>query len=155
MLEVFAHSDLKNLIFFQTKHAKVDLSHQLVLVSVHSRQLSDMREDVLQAIGQLVGVHVVQSEIFSESSFFLNSTNFPKIPPPSPVLHMSVDDQFGESENLPAEMEGVAESGLLSLFRRQRFHRLQVEVVVQMQVVEILSVNQQVEHIVALPQHLQ
>ena len=67
---------------------------------------------------------------------------------------MSVDDQFGESENLPAEMEGVAESRLLSLFRRQRLHRLQIEVVVQMQVVQILSVNQQIQHVVALSQHL-
>lgn len=67
---------------------------------------------------------------------------------------MSVDDQFGQSENLPAEMEGVAESGLLSLFRRQRLHRLQVEVVVQMQVVQILAVNQQIQHVVALSQHL-
>lgn len=37
----------------------------------------------------------------------------------------------------------------------QCLHRLQVEVVVQMQVVEILTVDQQVEHVVALPAHLQ
>lgn len=39
--------------------------------------------------------------------------------------------------------------------RGQRLHRLQVEVVVQMQVVEILTVDQQIEHVVALPAHLQ
>lgn len=39
--------------------------------------------------------------------------------------------------------------------RGQCLHRLQVEVVVQMQVVEILTVDQQVEHVVALPAHLQ
>lgn len=38
MLQVFAHSDL---------------SHQLVLVAVHARQLPDMSKDVLQSIRQL------------------------------------------------------------------------------------------------------
>lgn len=38
MLEIFAHSDL---------------SHQLVLVAVHSRQLTNMGKDVLQSISQL------------------------------------------------------------------------------------------------------
>lgn len=37
----------------------------------------------------------------------------------------------------------------------QCLHRLQVEVVVQMQVVEVLTVDEQVEHVVALPTHLQ
>lgn len=37
----------------------------------------------------------------------------------------------------------------------QCLHWLQVEVVVQMQVVEILTVDQQIEHVVALPAHLQ
>lgn len=37
----------------------------------------------------------------------------------------------------------------------QCLHRLQVEVVVQMQVVEVLTVDEQVEHVVALPAHLQ
>lgn len=32
---------------------------------------------------------------------------------------------------------------------------LEVEVVIQMQVVEVLSVNEQVQHVVALPAHLQ
>lgn len=38
MLQIFAHADL---------------SHQLVLVAVHARQLTHMGEDVLQPIGQL------------------------------------------------------------------------------------------------------
>lgn len=37
----------------------------------------------------------------------------------------------------------------------QRLDRLQVEVVVQMQVVEVLTVDQQIEHVVALSAHLQ
>lgn len=38
MFEIFAHSDL---------------SHQLVLVAVHSRQLTNVGKDVLQSISQL------------------------------------------------------------------------------------------------------
>lgn len=37
----------------------------------------------------------------------------------------------------------------------QCLHGLQVEVVVQMQVVEVLTVDEQIEHVVALPAHLQ
>lgn len=37
----------------------------------------------------------------------------------------------------------------------QSLDRLQVEVVVQMQVVEVLAVNKQIEHVVALSAHLQ
>jgi hypothetical protein len=37
----------------------------------------------------------------------------------------------------------------------ERLGGLEVEVVVQVQVVEVLAVDQQVEHVVALPTHLQ
>ena len=40
--------------------AHADLAHQLVLVAVHARQLPDVRERVLQAVRQLVRVHVAQ-----------------------------------------------------------------------------------------------
>ena len=50
---------------------------------------------------------------------------------------MRVDDELGEPEDLTAEMEGVAETGLLSLFGGQGLHRLQVEVVVQVKVVQV------------------
>ena len=52
-------------------------------------------------------------------------------------------------------MEGVAEAGLLAFLGGQRLDWLQVEVVVQVQVVQVLAVDQQVEHVVALPAHLQ
>ena len=47
-------------------------------------------------------------------------------------------------------MEGISESTLLSLFGGEGFDGLQVEVVVQMEVVEVLSVDEQVEHVVTL-----
>lgn len=52
-------------------------------------------------------------------------------------------------------MEGVPETGLLPLLRRERLHGLQVEVVVQVQVAEALPVDEEVEHIVALATHLE
>lgn len=56
---------------------------------------------------------------------------------------------------IPAEMESVAKSGLLPFFGCQGLHRLQIEVVIQMQIVEILSMDEQVQHVVALSTHLQ
>ena len=46
MFEIFAHPDL---------------FHQLVLVTVHARQLADMGKDVLKAVGKLERVDVVQA----------------------------------------------------------------------------------------------
>ena len=43
----------------------------------------------------------------------------------------------------------------LALLGGQRLHRLQVEVVVEVQVVDVLSVDEEVQHVVALPAHLQ
>ena len=55
--------------------------------------------------------------------------------------------------NLPqdfsAKMEGITESRLLSLFGCQCFDRLQIEVVIQMEIVEIFPVNQQIQHVIA------
>lgn len=71
------------------------------------------------------------------------------------VLHVAVHDEFGQAEDLAAEMEGIAEPRLLSLFGGQGLDRLQVEVEVQVQIVEVLAVDEQVEHVVALTADLQ
>ena len=52
-------------------------------------------------------------------------------------------------------MEGVTESALLSLLGRECLDRLQVEVVVKMEVVQVLSVDDEVQHVVALATDLQ
>lgn len=49
----------------------------------------------------------------------------------------------------------VAETRLLSLLGGESFDRLEIEVIVQMQVVEVFAVNQEVEHVVALAAHLE
>lgn len=117
MLEIFAHSDLP---------------HQLVLVSVHSRQLSNVSKCVLQSIRQLKCIHVAKT-----------------------ILDMRVDYQLRQTQDLSTKMEGVSESWLLSLLSGERFDWLEVEVVVKMEVVEVLSMDEQVEHVVALTTHLE
>jgi hypothetical protein len=52
-------------------------------------------------------------------------------------------------------VEGISEPALLALLGGKGLDWLQVEVVVQVQVVEVLAVDQQVEHVVALAAHLQ
>lgn len=52
-------------------------------------------------------------------------------------------------------MEGISEAGLLSLLGGQSLDRLQVEVVVQVEVIQILPVDKQVQHVVALATNLQ
>lgn len=49
----------------------------------------------------------------------------------------------------------ISEPRLFSFFSRQRFHRLQIEIVIQMKVVQIFTMNQKIQHVVALTAHLQ
>jgi hypothetical protein len=72
------------------------LGADLVLVPVHARERADMCEDVLESVGELEGVNVAE-----------------------PVLDVGVDDELGEAENLAAQVEGVAETGLLALLGRE------------------------------------
>lgn len=67
MFEIFTHADL---------------SHEFVLVAVHASQLADMSKHVLQSVGQLKGIYVVQS-----------------------VLHVWINDQLGQPQDLSAQME--------------------------------------------------
>ena len=91
-----------------------------------------MGEGVLQAICQLESIYIAQ-----------------------PELNIGVHHQLGQPQNLSAQMESIAKPRLLPLLGGQGLDWLQVEVVVQMQVVEILAMNQQIEHVVALPADLQ
>ena len=68
---------------------------------------------------------------------------------------MTVNHKFGQSEYLTTQMESVTESRLLAFLGRQGLDRLQVEVVVKMQIVEVLTVDKKVQHVIALFTHLQ
>jgi hypothetical protein len=52
-------------------------------------------------------------------------------------------------------MEGITETRFLSLLCGQSFDWLQVEVIVKMQIVKILSMDQQIQHVVALADDLE
>ena len=112
MLEILAHSNL---------------FHQLVFVTVHSSKLTNVCKHVLEAIGQLERVHIVQS-----------------------VLDMTIHNQFRQTKNFTAKMESITESGLFTFFSGQSLHGLQIEVVIQMQIVQVLTMNQQVQHVITL-----
>lgn len=96
--------------------AHPNLPHHPILVPINPRQLPHMRKHVLQPIRQLERIDV-----------------------PKPELDMRVDDEFGETENLSDEMEGVSETGFLSLFGGEGFDGFEVEVVVEVEVVEVLQ----------------
>lgn len=59
MLQIFAHANL---------------SHQFVFVAIHSSQLTDMSKNILQTVGQLECIHIVQA-----------------------ILNVRIDDQFSQA----------------------------------------------------------
>ena len=101
--------------------AHSDLSHELILVTVHSRQLTHMSKYVLHSISQLKRIHIIQ-----------------------PVLDMRIHNQFSQSQNFSTQMERISETRLLSLLSGQCFNGFQVEVVVQMKVVQVFTMNQEI-----------
>lgn len=67
MLQIFAHANLP---------------HEFVLVTIHSRQLSNVSKDVLQTISQLEGVYIVET-----------------------ILHVRIDDELSQTQDFPTQME--------------------------------------------------
>lgn len=112
--------------------AHTNLLHELVFVAVHAGQLSNMGEYVLNTVGKLKCVDISQA-----------------------VLDMGVNDEFGEAQDFTTQVEGVTEARLFTLLCSQGFDGLQVEVVVQMKVVEVLAMDEEVEHVVALATDLE
>ncbi len=71
------------------------------------------------------------------------------------VLYVRVYNEFGESEYFAAEVECVTEARLFPFLGGECLDWFEVEVVVEVQIVEVLAVNEQVEHVVALAYYLQ
>jgi hypothetical protein len=63
---------------------------------------------------------------------------------------VGVDNELGQSQDLSTKMEGVSESRSLSLLGRESLDGLQVHVVIQVKVVQVLSVDKEIEHVVTL-----
>ena len=87
-----------------------------------------MSHSVLKTVSQLEGIHIVE-----------------------PVLHVGVNNQLGQTQNLTTQVKGISKPGLISLLGSQDLDWLEIEIVVEMEIVEVLHVN---EHVVALPAHL-
>ena len=104
MLQIFAHPNL---------------SHQLVLVTVHSGQMTNMRENVMQSISQLEGIHISQS-----------------------ILNMRINNQFNKSQYFTTQVESITKSTSLTFLRGERFDRFQIEIVIQVKVRKVLPLNQ-------------
>ena len=68
---------------------------------------------------------------------------------------MGVDNELGQSQDLSTQVEGVSESRSLSLLGRKSLDGFQVHVVIQMKVVQVLSVNKEIEHVVTLSTDLE
>jgi hypothetical protein len=75
-------------------------------------------KDVLECVCELEGVDVAET-----------------------VLNVGVDHELRETKDFTTQMEGVSETRLLALLGRQRLDRLQVQVVVEMEVVQVLRVS--------------
>ena len=74
-----------------------DLSHELVLVTVHARKGTNVRKDILKRIRELEGVNIAK-----------------------PVLDMGINDKLRQAQNFSTQVESIPESRLLPLFRSQR-----------------------------------
>ena len=59
----------------------------LVLVPVHSRQGTDMGEDILNCIGELEGVDVSET-----------------------ILNVGIDNEFGQAKNFSTQVERVSKT---------------------------------------------
>ena len=105
-----------------------NLPHQPILVPIHSSQVTNMCKDILQTICQLKCFNITKS-----------------------ILYMRIHNQLNHPQDFTTKMESISKSAFLPFLRGQSLNWLKIEVVVQMQVVEVLSVDQKVKHVVALP----
>lgn len=115
MLEIFAHANL---------------THQSILVAIHSRQLTNVSEDVVETIGELIGINVGEA-----------------------ILNVRINDELGQAENLTTQVEGIPKATLLSFFGGEGLDGLEIEVVVKVEVIEVLAVNEKVQHVVSISEN--
>ena len=107
MLQVFAHSNL---------------SHQLVLVAVHScKRNSNMNAQHLNILRHMALVQQLTSELADVREDVLQSVReLERVDVSKTILHVTVDDQLGQSQDLATQVEGVPEARLLSLLLNTR-----------------------------------
>jgi hypothetical protein len=108
------------------------LPHHTILVPIDTSKLSQVRIHVLKTVIKLERVHVTET-----------------------VLDVAVNHELDNAEDFTAKMEGVTETRFLALLCGQCFNGFKVEVIIQMQVVEVLAMNQQHQHVESLTAYLQ
>jgi hypothetical protein len=112
--------------------ASSNLMHQFVLVSVHTRKLTDMVEGIQDTVCKLEGVDVSKS-----------------------VLNLGINNKLCQSQDFSHQMESVSETGLLSLLGSKSLDRLQIKVVIQVKICQVLAMDEKVEHVETLAADLQ
>lgn len=68
---------------------------------------------------------------------------------------MCIYNQLSESQYFSDQMESISKSRLFPLLCSQSLHRFEVEIVIQVQIIQVFPVYEQVEHVVALLDHLE
>jgi hypothetical protein len=117
---------------------RADLSHEAVLVAVHARQLPHVRERVLQTvrlrttndtvpIRQGRGTRLVLDGAWmmqrGRTPHHTNTTmqthQLEGVDVAEAVLHVRVDDELGQAQDLARQVERVAKARLLALLSRR------------------------------------
>ena len=95
MLQILGHAHLPHELFISNEYwIKIEeYTTNLVLVTVHPRQCTNMREDILQRICELERIDISKTK-----------------------LHMSIDDELGKPKNLATQVKCISETRLLTLF---------------------------------------
>ncbi len=115
LLQTTPHIPVVNQVLEILAHS--NLPHKLVLVPIHTSQLPHMTERILQPVCQLIRIHV-----------------------PQPKLHVAVHYELCETQDFTTQVECVTKSGFFAFLGGEGLDRLEVEVVVKMQVVEVFAV---------------
>jgi len=89
--------------------AHSNLPHNTILISINTRQLSQMSIHVLQSIIELKSINISES-----------------------ILDITVNNQFNDSENLTNQMESITKTRFFTLFCCESLNGFQVKIVVQM-----------------------
>jgi hypothetical protein len=89
MFQILRHPDLPHKLARRSvTHGKTTaVSAHLVLVPVHSRQGTDMGEDILDCVGELEGIDVSET-----------------------ILNVGIDNKFGQPKNFSTQVECVSKT---------------------------------------------
>lgn len=84
------------------------------------------------------------------SILYLEAVNISKS-----VLDMGINNQFSKPQDFTAKMESITKPRLLTFLGSQSLDGLQVKVVIKMKVIKVLTMNQEIQHVVTLTAHLE